>query len=141
MNISIHALVKRATKLLCFLRYARFISIHALVKRATHAATDKALDAMISIHALVKRATCGYFRRKQDRNNFNPRPREEGDLTKKAGIALARISIHALVKRATYYFPPNFQLAVISIHALVKRATYVTVEGKFTIVLFQSTPS
>ena len=35
------------------------ISIHALVKRATHGDYDAKLMAVISIHALVKRATFG----------------------------------------------------------------------------------
>ena len=34
----------------------------------------------ISIHALVKRATKSLFYRHCKRNNFNPRPRKEGDL-------------------------------------------------------------
>ena len=56
-RISIHALVKRATKRKrrAVLIYA--ISIHALVKRATD--NDKLTESIktISIHALVKRAT------------------------------------------------------------------------------------
>ena len=63
------------------IRFEFRISIHALVKRATR--DDKVLIVLkrISIHALVKRATesgvsddiCGLY--------FNPRPREEGDGT------------------------------------------------------------
>ena len=34
----------------------------------------------ISIHALVKRATYGILLDKRHSSNFNPRPREEGDL-------------------------------------------------------------
>ena len=33
--------------------------------------------------------------------HFNPRPREEGDTTGFFSVVLAEISIHALVKRAT----------------------------------------
>ena len=55
----------------------------------------------ISIHALVKRATDKtkyyYFLR----INFNPRPREEGDLFQDDLFSYKLISIHALVKRAT----------------------------------------
>ena len=122
--ISIHALVKRATRqdtvirnccsyfnprpreegdLLPFgaERKKRYISIHALVKRATVRDTFFNASLGISIHALVKRATQGNF----------------------SGACLAGISIHALVKRATSHFAfIAFQL-VISIHALVKRAT------------------
>ena len=57
---------------------------------------------MISIHALVKRAT---FSIKLDTpliDNFNPRPRKEGD-TRHGDWHFKKsdISIHALVKRAT----------------------------------------
>ena len=94
------------------------ISIHALVKRAT--TSWKAINAKceISIHALVKRATIIAPNFAGCSSNFNPRPREEGDLKLRLLDGLTYISIHALVKRATRYF---FQ----SIHA--KR--------------FQSTPS
>ena len=56
-RISIHALVKRATKTTYTKNQAVKISIHALVKRATDMipALIDLLD--ISIHALVKRAT------------------------------------------------------------------------------------
>ena len=55
----------------------------------------------ISIHALVKRATPVTLNGKLDVYDFNPRPREEGDI-KCAGMSKgAKISIHALVKRAT----------------------------------------
>ena len=55
--ISIHALVKRATRAAQKNYHGVNISIHALVKRATDEHLDtKAFDA-ISIHALVKRAT------------------------------------------------------------------------------------
>ena len=55
--ISIHALVKRATKIYDLKAKIWNISIHALVKRATHGDYDEKLMAVISIHALVKRAT------------------------------------------------------------------------------------
>ena len=56
-EISIHALVKRATISLRFVGFAVAISIHALVKRATSFYSSFGLTAYISIHALVKRAT------------------------------------------------------------------------------------
>ena len=56
-EISIHALVKRAT-LSAFVVYDdTVISIHALVKRATAQLTRIEKRLIISIHALVKRAT------------------------------------------------------------------------------------
>ena len=39
-----------------------------------------------------------------DQNHFNPRPREEGDPVISMRIFTADISIHALVKRATHDF-------------------------------------
>ena len=63
-----------------------------------------------------------YFERLS--SDFNPRPREEGDVT---GAAIADdtnvISIHALVKRATFHLADVLCAYHISIHALVKRAT------------------
>ena len=57
------------------------ISIHALVKRATKHQKTSIEYTGISIHALVKRATLylqGFGVIPED---FNPRPREEGDYT------------------------------------------------------------
>ena len=78
-DISIHALVKRATKLRYCTERARAISIHALVKRATVKRIDKVANQAISIHALVKRATY-ILRALHDDGYFNPRPREKGDV-------------------------------------------------------------
>ena len=56
--------------------------------------------------------------------NFNPRPREEGDhLFNDITSIFFDISIHALVKRATMRSEVARFLKSISIHALVKRAT------------------
>ena len=79
---------------------------------------------IISIHALVKRATFCAFVIQNTPFNFNPRPREEGDLVFIVYIIPCLcISIHALVKRATDMLPALIDLLEISIHALVKRAT------------------
>ena len=56
-NISIHALVKRATKSVIQTNGGYGISIHALVKRATGLRASALALRGISIHALVKRAT------------------------------------------------------------------------------------
>ena len=61
------------------IKFNKNISIHALVKRATQANTKNLKRHHISIHALVKRATsfhCLYYNVPL---YFNPRPREEGD--------------------------------------------------------------
>ena len=78
-EISIHALVKRATTLTCTDWGLLQISIHALVKRATAVEGYVFSSDTISIHALVKRATFG-SRCSSYISDFNPRPREEGDL-------------------------------------------------------------
>ena len=84
MEISIHALAKRATFYQCFFFATARISIHALAKRATKASPCLLIGIGISIHALAKRAT---------------------------NLALnvfswIGISIHALAKRATLKFTP-----------------------------------
>ena len=56
-NISIHALVKRATYNITAKENHVIISIHALVKRATDIKLEYKKKISISIHALVKRAT------------------------------------------------------------------------------------
>ena len=108
----------------CIINIAN-ISIHALVKRATcQLMTDTITQDFISIHALVKRAT---LRRQHQLSKicyFNPRPREEGDCYKiSVYTPKTVISIHALVKRATVPFSEVSPGLEISIHALVKRAT------------------
>ncbi len=55
------------------------ISIHALVKRATYRHHAQLCNFAISIHALVKRATTCTAYDAVEYENFNPRPREEGD--------------------------------------------------------------
>ena len=56
-----------------------YISIHALVKRATKSKSGAIATRIISIHALVKRATRKKLRGAIAKKNFNPRPRKEGD--------------------------------------------------------------
>ena len=71
--------MKRATKILSGKKSAQAISIHALVKRATVDFKNLLVNVIISIHALVKRATAVFPRIGKSADNFNPRPREEGD--------------------------------------------------------------
>ena len=71
---------------------------------------------------------------------FNPRPREEGDVSVVPNTLYKLISIHALVKRATCGSFKDRQTGKISIHALVKRATLVNFV-ELELILFQSTPS
>ena len=78
-DISIHALVKRATEALKKLTVKINISIHALVKRATSDLPRLASGDAISIHALVKRATYPDTIGEALKSDFNPRPRKEGD--------------------------------------------------------------
>ena len=58
------------------------ISIHALVKRATVTRSIPSVRARISIHALVKRATANAVLKSSANADFNPRPREKGDMPK-----------------------------------------------------------
>ena len=127
INISIHALVKRATqrKLTCWADWR--ISIHALVKRATGHTCDSGCTWDISIHALVKRATRARSTPCHRLQNFNPRPREEGDTIK------VQIKHQAQQFQSTpsWRGRPSISisckaLGFISIHALVKRATWLS---------------
>ena len=81
-DISIHALVKRATFTNHDKNTTVSISIHALVKRATGINAKGDIIKGISIHALVKRATGDSFKHNKQARYFNPRPREEGDFYK-----------------------------------------------------------
>ena len=78
-NISIHALVKRATAVDGYTKGTDDISIHALVKRATTGGLQFKDGYVISIHALVKRATIRLMSAERNSFYFNPRPRKEGD--------------------------------------------------------------
>ena len=55
--------------------------------------------------------------------NFNPRPRKEGDINYNLFNWFKVISIHALAKRATQGVGKVSRARSISIHALAKRAT------------------
>ena len=116
------------------------ISIHALVKRATKCYDLCCGFDIISIHALVKRATGWGAAVKRQPPNFNPRPRKEGDKKLVGDLDYTIISIHALVKRATG-FEMSFLLPyLISIHALVKRATPCLCENCVIVLYFNPRP-
>ena len=122
------------------------ISIHALVKRATPAEKVEEKSVKISIHALVKRATYHGLSPGAVWLYFNPRPREEGDkLAQVINLAVDYFNPRPREegdagltndKRKFWYFNPrpreegDFSTLIqyadidISIHALVKRATY-----------------
>ena len=72
--------MKRATDTLANAERHEGISIHALVKRATKSTSLRNFADDISIHALVKRATGLIGGHDFYLGNFNPRPREEGDV-------------------------------------------------------------
>ena len=138
--ISIHALVKRVTLCLSQFRLLDKISIHALVKRATIIFSYFIIVGFISIHALVKRATKRYRRNNITSQNFNPRPREEGDRSGQGVGKTSIISIHALVKRATEGIKPPPSGGSISIHALVKRATMLHLLMLIVLLYFNPRP-
>ena len=111
------------------------------MKRATIDLAHVKNYSPISIHALVKRATNSGKPLVYSHDNFNPRPREEGD-------SRLRFSW-----RDPVYFNPRpreegdaltaFEMQLkqfISIHALVKRATLIQVLYQ-QLWEFQSTPS
>ena len=80
LDISIHALVKRATCPLAWALHVADISIHALVKRATH---YPVVQQLLQGYFNPRPREEGDFQRKSlgiSTEDFNPRPREEGDL-------------------------------------------------------------
>ena len=99
------------------------ISIHALVKRATFVLSGQYFRIMDFNPRPREEGDLNYNDRRLQIQYFNPRPREEGDSFKSGATENRRISIHALVKRATYCVLSFDATEDISIHALVKRAT------------------
>ena len=100
-DISIHALVKRATN---FFRGDPYYPPHFNPRPREEGDSQRhqaTVDVKISIHALVKRATAYFL----------------------GAVRVQFISIHALVKRATNGISFQNDSIKISIHALVKRAT------------------
>ena len=118
------------------------ISIHALMKRATQTPRFHGIAQGISIHALMKRATVGLRSIDTEQSDFNPRPHEEGDLRRINSCGkICLISIHALMKRATMCSCYILRHFLISIHALMKRATIRQAFSLLCSSRFQSTPS
>ena len=97
---------------------------------------------VISIHALVKRATSDTRPVGTGRGHFNPRPRKEGDRSRKKLLSREsnfnpRPRKEGDIGGGT--IPPP--LIIISIHALVKRATIYDKLTEMRAIEFQSTPS
>ena len=116
------------------------ISIHALVKRATVSGCEVRFLRDISIHALVKRATLGYLVTCKMQNDFNPRPRKEGDQGRLGLCCRGQNFNPRPRKEGDAVFKKGKLNFGISIHALVKRATHSHLIT-FRDSLFQSTPS
>ena len=110
------------------------------MKRATHGYIDAILRNKISIHALVKRATQFSTSSTTDRMNFNPRPREEGDIAVMIFIGSHKDFNPRPREEGDGVTVTPERFGGISIHALVKRATpHRSVCTLYP--LFQSTPS
>ena len=103
--------MKRATSLKSKTGGQHNISIHALMKRAT-------LSIYRYYHYTPhfnprphEEGDCKIRQGCRSRQNFNPRPHEEGDNLARSRMRLSGISIHALMKRATGYkirsYPTN----------------------------------
>ena len=78
-QISIHALVKRATSLKVKQEEQQNISIHALVKRATRLETLSRRACIYFNPRPREEGDCDLHTNIQRFGHFNPRPREEGD--------------------------------------------------------------
>ena len=101
------------------------ISIHALVKRATDVGTDAYKAAEHFNPRPREKGDMEVKNMDYSKMIFQSTPSWKGrPYTLYNGNVYYRISIHALVKRATLYQSANItEGAYISIHALVKRAT------------------
>ena len=78
------------------------ISIHALVKRATTAAVYKEMHKIYFNPRPREEGDKNSSKIMKSPFDFNPRPREEGDVVLSVPVCVSSIiSIHALVKRAT----------------------------------------
>ena len=78
----------------------------------------------ISIHALVKRATVMLIAEQIVIDNFNPRPRKEGDLLDGTGyMHIERFQSTPSQRGRHGFSTPEISDEGISIHALAKRAT------------------
>jgi len=145
------------------------VSIHALARRATIVRDRHARAVRVSIHALARRATISSRRSSQISTGFNPRPRAKGDAGRTVGRTFAGrfnprprakgdvtlpivpvpvpefqstpsregrpswwpcfdldvlVSIHALARRATVAARAGRDRRIVSIHALARRATW-----------------
>ena len=83
---------------------ALLVSIHALTRRATKLLIVVRPAVMVSIHALTRRATCTTYKGSVCSSSFNPRPHAEGDQLPHGSLLQSFVSIHALTRRATSFF-------------------------------------
>ena len=123
-DISIHALARRATTGVLFVKTLECISIHALARRATHVFSNIFMSGYISIHALARRATADTLNLFLTSVDFNPRSRKESD-TQQRYRALKRLAFQSTLSQGERppIFPKQSIRDKISIHALARRAT------------------
>ena len=133
--------MKRATYLYPIDRPTMIISIHALVKRATERHAGGIITDDISIHALVKRATDTPRKFLLLETDFNPRPREEGDLFSGWISSKKIISIHALVKRATSFHCLYYNVPLYFNPRPREEGDSLGISPAVKMSTFQSTPS
>ncbi len=144
-HVSIHALVMSATQVLLDSHQTALVSIHALVMSATCTSRSASPTGTVSIHALVMSATGvllgwvpsteGFNPRARDERDvtprccwlalrcFNPRARDERDFrTLRLKLSFTRFNPRARDERDFASFSTTPSLGV-SIHALVMSAT------------------
>ena len=92
--ISIHAPARGATQAGRTADTITRISIHAPARGATRSGIAWFAPRVISIHAPARGATAFFATSSARHGNFNPRPREGGDLAVKVVDAYPSISIH-----------------------------------------------
>ena len=106
-NISIHALVKRATYTVQLYKHHWHISIHALVKRATAVAHTGTVSDVDFNPRPRKEGDVRIRTRFYLKHDFNPRPRKEGDhVRSKSGAIATHFNPRPRKEGDTRSFPP-----------------------------------
>ena len=117
------------------------VSIHALVKRATFVLSGQYFRIMDFNPRPREEGDLNYNDRRLQIQYFNPRPREEGDKRGQSdGNERRCFNPRPREEGDTHFYCFVNYLFWISIHALVKRATSTTNVTERDL-LFQSTPS
>ena len=125
MGISIHALLKRATKFSELLLLLNFISIHALLKRATGVDREIKFYRPHFNSRSPEESDLNKIIVRGQESDFNSRSPEESDLMKEQfAISTDNFNSRSPEESDLGKHDNRYRHILISIHALLKRATY-----------------